>query len=562
VGAAARYLYWARHARARQLLARPRRAVPPRLLAAGLRDARNVVVRPLAAGLGVDPAPQSGPTPPPHETGAFDAYGVVRSFGGEHFWRDDADGLLYLFHLHGFERLAEYAAGARSAEGNAFWERVVGDWLERESGPRRPAWHPYPTSVRIVSWAAALSAIDDWPDALRARMAESLVRQARYLRRTIEHDIGGNHVLKNGVALVHAGALTSRTELLDAGLDLLAREVPEQILHDGGHIEGSPSYQREVATDLAGVATLLTRAGREVPAWLSDAVTHAAAWQAAVAGPDGRMPLLSDSWEGPPLDRRAEEDVTVLADSGLHVLRHGADQAVLDLGPLAPPHLPPHVHADALSFVLWLDGAPVVVDPGSYAYTGEARDVFRATAGHNTVEVDGVDQCELWGDFRAAFLPAVTADAPETAGDVVVVRGRHDGYRRLPDPVVHERAFVWWSAFGLAIVDRLHAQTPHAVASRLHLAPGVVPDAALRIGRHQAVALGRDSSPEVTSGWYAPFLGRRESITVLVDRRRVAPGETFGWALGPAGGQAQLTSEGLALTLPDGDRRVVARPFG
>jgi uncharacterized heparinase superfamily protein len=557
VGAAANYAYWLRHARTRQLLARPRRLLPAGLLAFGLRAGNEVSIRPLAAGLGVDPAPQSGPTPAPHETGAFEAYGVVRHFAGERFWSDGSDGLLFLFHLHGFERLAEYAAGPRTPEGSAFWARVVTDWLERHRSVARPAWHPYPTSMRVVAWAAALSAIDEWPEALRAAMARSLVRQARYVRRTVEHDIGGNHVLKNATALVFAGAVASSEDLLDDGLALLAREVPAQVLPDGGHLEGSPSYQREVAADLAGVATLLTRAGHDVPEWLTSAVTRATAWQATIAGPDGRLPLLSDSWDGPPVESRAQAPVTVLRESGLHVLRHGDDHAVLDLGPLAPPHLPPHAHADALSFVLWLDGAQVVVDPGAFAYSGDWRDTFRRTAAHNTVEVDGADQCELWGDFRAAFLPEVTADPPIDEGAVVVVRCRHDGYRRLPDPVVHERAFVWWAGFGLAVVDRLHARTRHAIASRLHLAPGLAPDASLRAGGCSFAALGTGASPRVTSGWHSPALGRREEIAVLEDRREVAPGETFGWAMLRAGAATRLDGDRLVLARADGQEETV-----
>ena len=349
--------------------------------------------------------------------------------------------------------------------------------------------------------------------------------------------------------------MAPRSGLLDDGLRLLAQEVPRQVLPDGSHVEGSPSYQREVTADLHDVATLLARAGRPVPPWLTSALDSATAWQGAITGPDGRLPLLSDAWEGPPVKPRAPEGVTVLADSGLHVLRHGSDQAVLDLGPLAPPNLPPHAHADALSFVLWLDGAPVVVDPGSYAYTGEWRDAFRATAAHNTVEVDAADQCEFWGDFRAAFLPAVSAQAPEASGDVVVVRGRHDGYRRLADPVEHERAFCWWPGFGLAVVDRLQAATPHAVASRLHLAPGLRPDESLRLGSTALVGLGDGAAPAVVSGWYSPALGRKEEIAVVEDRREVAPGETFGWAMVRAGGGATLDGDRLVLTRADGERR-------
>ncbi len=134
--------------------------MPPRALATGLRHERSPPWAPVAKGLGVDPAPQPGPTPPPHETGTFEAYGATRRVGAPGFWRDPGDGLLFLFHLHGFAPLAAYAQGPRQAAADRFWQGVVEDWLARESTPRHPAWHPYPTSVRIVSWSAALSAVD------------------------------------------------------------------------------------------------------------------------------------------------------------------------------------------------------------------------------------------------------------------------------------------------------------------------------------------------------------------------------------------------------------------
>src|SRR5262249_20300286 len=74
-----------------------------------------------------------------------------------------------------------------------------------------------------------------------------------------------------------------------------------------------------------------------------------------------------------------------------------------------------HAHADALSFQLWVDGRPAVVDPGTYTYeAGADRDWFRSTRAHSTVAVDGRDQFELWGAFRAGRLPRVRllGDAP------------------------------------------------------------------------------------------------------------------------------------------------------
>ena len=66
---------------------------------------------------------------------------------------------------------------------------------------------------------------------------------------------------------------------------------------------------------------------------------------------------------------------------------------------------PAHAHADALSFQLWADGRPVVVDPGMPTYdAGAERDWFRGTRAHSTVAIDG-DQFEPWGAFRSGPLP-------------------------------------------------------------------------------------------------------------------------------------------------------------
>ena len=50
-----------------------------------------------------------------------------------------------------------------------------------------------------------------------------------------------------------------------------------------------------------------------------------------------------------------------------------------------------HSHNDKLSFELHLGGRPVIVDPGMGTYTREPalRNAMRATAAHNTPQLDG-----------------------------------------------------------------------------------------------------------------------------------------------------------------------------
>jgi hypothetical protein len=547
----------ARRLRPRQLLARPRRLVPVALLAAAAGPRPTGAFRPLAQGLLAEAASQSGPVAPPHLARSFHAFGRSRRFPAPGFWSDPGDGALFLFHLHGFAPLAEYAAGRHSPAGDAFWADVLSSWLTAAAPPSRPAWHPYPTSLRIVAWSAALSSVERWPASLREALVVSLERQVRYVRRTVEHDIGGNHVLKNGVALVVGGGCLGATDVAEAGLRLLERELGRQLLPDGGHEERSSSYHREVVHDLEQLVRFL---GSSAPEWLTAAARRAATWQAGLAGPDGRLPLLNDAWEGPPLTRPSCSAGPRIDASGYAVLRAGDDQMVFDAGPLSPPHLPPHAHADALSFVLWADGRPLVVDPGAYAYAGPDRDLFRATAAHNTVEVAGRDQAELWAPFRVAFPPHVHAVAPRRHEGVTVLSGAHDGYRRLAERVHHHRTVVWVPGEGVVLVDLLRARRPVPMRSFLHLAPGAPSEGVRRVGSLALTALGPGAAPRPVRGRYAPYLGTCLPATVIEDARTVAPEVPIGWSLLRGGRRV----EGLSreeLTLAGGGRAPVRVPL-
>lgn len=538
----------------RQLLYRTRRLLPYRLLALGTRARDPDAWRPLAGGLAVDHAPQSGPTPRPEATGTFDAVGHRRTFRDHpDFWRADEDGLLFAFQLHGFSELANYASTDGCAEHDRFWISVVSSWLDCEGQPSDPGWHPYPMSCRIVAWCSALSR-GRWPAVLQERMLRSLVHQAAVLTRCVEHDIGGNHVLRNATALTFAGVCLGDERMERKALSLLRDELSRQVLADGGHEERSTSYHRVVLSDVIDVGHLLERGGRRIPGWLVTARQTMTAWDRAMRGPDGRLPMLNDAWEGPPAQLEPPRcPVTILRESGYVVMRHGSDQAIFDVGLLAPPHLPPHAHADALSFVLWADGRPLITDPGSFSYSGSERARFRGTAAHNTLEVDELDQCELWGDFRAAYMPRVELSAVDTIGDVTMIVGGHDGYGRLADPVKHQRTLCWLPGDGLVVIDELLAEHPHRVRSRLHLAPGTSVQGN-RIGPLCLRTLGSGPTYDVLEGSFSPYIGTLGPIQVIERSLLSQPHVPFGWALLRPHARAALEGRMLTVERSDGQR--------
>ena len=149
---------------------------------------------------------------------------------------------------------------------------------------------------------------------------------------------------------------------------------------------------------------------------------------------------------------------------------------LIDAGPLGYRSIAAHGHADALSLWLSVGGREVLIDPGTYAYQAhpEWRRYFRGTAAHNTVSIDGMDQAVNGGKFMwlTGYQAECTRFAPGEREDVFV--GRHDGYRRLADPVVHERSVRYEKdARRIVVEDTLHCQEVHTVRRHWHVAEGL-----------------------------------------------------------------------------------------
>lgn len=114
---------------------------------------------------------------------------------------------------------------------------------------------------------------------------------------------------------------------------------------------------------------------------------------------------------------------------------------IADAGPLGYESIAAHGHADALSFTLSLGGREFLVDPGTYAYHTQApwRSYFRGTSAHNTVRIDETDQSQPGGNFMWLKKANAGCSLWSASPDREVLEAWHDGYTRLPDPVMHRR---------------------------------------------------------------------------------------------------------------------------
>ncbi len=182
---------------------------------------------------------------------------------------------------------------------------------------------------------------------------------------------------------------------------------------------------------------------------------------------------------------RPTERPDVFADAGITLLRtpHGRSPEVwcrCDGGPHGFLSIAAHAHADALSVEVRHDGIPILVDPGTYCYHGEAewRAYFRSTLGHNTLQVADADQSVSGGPFLwTSHADSETLETvPESShgGTRLTWSGAHRGYGRLSDRVRHRRT-VTLEPTGSQLVVRDWAELDHPVDLRMawHLGPSV-----------------------------------------------------------------------------------------
>jgi len=307
----------------------------------------------------------------------------------------------------------------------------------------------------------------------------SLALHARFLRWHVEHDVGGNHLVKNLKALVGLGVFLGDHRLLAVATGELERQIRVQVLADGGHYERSPSYHCQVLGDFLDIARLLDSAGERPVHGLADAIDAMRTWLGIMVMPDGDVPLLNDCvLVGPSRVAALEpglpalQRLTVLGASGYVIVRPDERlHLVADVGDPCPPDLPAHAHADCLSFELTAHGRRVVVDSGTSTYEpGAQRAHERSTAAHNTVVVDGADQTEVWGVFRAARLAHGRLERVDDDGHTVTVVASHDGYHRLLGRPLHRR--TWRIAEHLEVTDQITGKGAHRIESRVHFAAG------------------------------------------------------------------------------------------
>ena len=447
---------------------------------------------------------------------------------------------------------------------------------------------PMDAALRAVSWLAAgeFLPLDRVGDSFLTRLQTSLAEHGAYLRSHLERygNLSNNHYIADLVGLLLIGLCCPHLPRADSWRRFsqaeLEAEARRQVYADGCHFEGSTAYHGLVLEMLFYAELLAARAGTPFSAAYRSIIRNMCAAALTCTKPDGRLPQIGDNdsaqfialgprrspglahlfplaalhladasldpgcspelretlfWVFGPAAAAAARSLppaaphpaaSSLPDAGWHVMRTAADYAFVSCGRLGQSGHGGHNHNDLLSFELVLGGRDLIVDPGTYCYFADpaARNRFRSTQSHNTIQVDALEQNRIDPTRLFRLLPTGRighASVRETDGRLSFHGAiEYEGVQHSRRIMGEHVASRW------RVEDRISSARPGRAVIRFHLAPGLQSDGqSIRASDGRTVArlqaTGYSLCPE-TYG-YSPGYGSRCAAVRLVGHFPVGP---------------------------------------
>jgi hypothetical protein len=393
----------------------------------------------------------------------------------------------------GYPLFTNAAAGADQMESCA---EFIRRWQGANANTNGPAWTcAMDTAIRAVNWIFADVLFGG---ALASALGHSefhsmLHRHGSSIWRRLEaRAINSNHYLADLLGLAVIGAIFPDDPRARAWLAFARDEFPRALLvqtrADGGLNEASLRYHAFVTemallfrltmgTPLPAAAETRLRQMCQIVADFKDATGDVfpfgdddsgrvlAVDSASSLGRAETLLRLASTVLAEPFKPAAQ---SVCPQSGWWIRRAGDFTVALDFGGVGLNGLGGHAHNDDFSICLEWRNRPVIVDPGTFLYTSdpEARNRFRSTGYHNTLQVDGAEQ-------RALTSSVFAMPGPDEAFAAVSIEKDAWAFQRQAAAYVIHRRELSVKGREVCIRDHIEASGRHRLRWCFLLHPGV-----------------------------------------------------------------------------------------
>ncbi|MEX0771801.1 MAG: heparinase II/III family protein [Balneolales bacterium] len=333
------------------------------------------------------------------QPGTFCFINLVQAFKGAIDWNHAGHGKLWTYNLNYFDFLNQNSISRE--EGLRLIFNFIGSESILADGKEA-----YPTSLRLINWLKFIYRHNIRNQGINDFMLSDL----HNLTRNVEFHLMANHLLENAMALTIGGYCLNQQDIYEKGMNLLVKELDEQMCDDGGHYERSPMYHQILLDRLLDAINFL---GERDSHLLRKSAIAMLSWLESITFSDGSIPYFNDSSSGiAPSTAQLKKYAYTLGvntekinygNSGYRKMSSDNYELIADGGNIGPAYQPAHGHNDAGSFILHVNKLPFIIDTGASTYEiNDRRAHERSVTSHNTTHPDGIEPSELWSSFRVA----------------------------------------------------------------------------------------------------------------------------------------------------------------
>ena len=361
---------------------------------------------------------------------------------------------------------------------------LVQSWLTDNTAWHPVAWRADVLATRIYSWIVHFDEIAsrEADRLLRRAMLASLAGQLRHLARVAAWEVTGPARVRALKGLVAGLVVFGRGEKRIArALRAVEREVPEQILPDGGHRSRDPSVQLDMLRDLVDTRAALRAGHIEIPGAVQDAIDRMAPMLRFFRHGDRKLALFNNSVEedGILVDLVLTRSETKgrapsqAPQTGFQRMQAGHSLVLVDTG-RSFERFDETAHAGLLSFEMSQGRERIIVNCGGYRGTQRAwRQVSRASAAHSVLVVADTNAVEIKDDGTLGGGPAtLRCERAEEDGHQWIAAS-HDGYRQRFGVAYARELYLAADGDDLRGEDKLTGRSGTQFVVRFHLHPAV-----------------------------------------------------------------------------------------
>lgn len=323
---------------------------------------------------------------------------------------------------------------------------VIYSWVNQnnyfDSESFKCSWNSYCVSNRMVNYIKVFCLLNaEICDYDKNQLLKIIYKHFSFLKRNIEYDISGNHLLENHLSILYASIFFDQKKLFKKYLIATKKVLNNQILDDGAHYELSTMYHGIIFSkliDLVNYAKSNLYLTKNNFTSFKQILTKMLSWSYQIECYD-QMPLLNDSSKSLTYSFKKlntmyknvfghyflANNIVPLGKSGYRKFKTKNYELLADIGNIGANDVPGHAHADTFNTIIFDQIGPLFIDPGVSTYNNNNdRKNERSTSFHNTVNLDSLNSSEIWSSFRVGKQCKVKIFNDESN----FIHAEHNGY--------------------------------------------------------------------------------------------------------------------------------------